>query len=173
MMTESSAYRSMYPGFQQIAYVTNDVGGAIERVGKAYDVKNWLRMDDFAFQMASGKDVHIEVALANLGGTQFEIIRPAGGDDAMYRDALPGGSGFEMVFHHLCKCFDTEAQFRQHRDYLKQQGIAMPMDNTELPSNGIALALYGDFRETLGHYLEYVWFTDAGREWTKQIPQNG
>ncbi|KHK89804.1 hypothetical protein LK12_17925 [Novosphingobium malaysiense] len=163
----------MYPGFQQVAYVTNDVDAAVDSLRKAYAVEKWFRVDDFSFAMASGKDVHIQVAIANLGGTQFEIIKPVGGDDAMYRDALDDKPGFQLVFHHLCKVFDEEAQLREHRDYLKGLGVPMPMDNCDSPSNGIAFALYCDFRDTLGHYLEYAWFTDAGREWAKQIPQNG
>lgn len=172
-MSDQTAYCSMYPGFYQTAYVTNDLALAMERVGAAYGILTWFSMSGFTFPMATGLDVSIDVALANLGDTQFELIRPAGGDDGLYRDSLSGGSAFELVFHHMCKAFETEEQFLENRDLLKRQGIAMPMDNSELPSNGIARACYGDFRGTLGHYLEYVWFTDAGRDWLREIPRNG
>ena len=172
-VTGQSGYQSHFPGFYQVAYVSNDLDAAVDQASRTYGITEWFRMSGFAIPMASGNDGLIDVAVANLGDTQFELIAPAGGDDGIYRDCLRADGRFQVVFHHLCQAFDTEDDFRANRAVLQNRGIALPIDNTDLPPNGTVLVCYADVRDTFGHYLEYVWYTDAGRQWLDGIPRNG
>jgi hypothetical protein len=162
----------MYPGYYQNAYVTTDVDRAMEQLNRAYRIKDWAVLRDFSYAPLPGKSLKMVCALAYVGDTQFEIIQPISGDDEFYR-TLFDGPGFQLKFHHYCICFDTAEQYHEHRAYLKNLGVAMPVDVTpDDMGTGLALASYADFRDILGHYLEYVWFTQAGLDWMASIPRN-
>lgn len=171
-MSNLRPFNTLFPGYYQTAYVTNDLQHATGQVGNAYGIADWLTIDGFSFPVKPSGEVVIDLALAYIGDSQIELIQPVGGNDALYRDSLRDEGGFELVFHHLCKAFDTREQFHENLADLKRRDIPIPMDNTEHPENGIALACYGDFRASLGHYLEYVWFTEAGAEWMAQVPRH-
>jgi hypothetical protein len=171
-VSEPKPFNTLYPGFYQTAYVTNDLKEAQKRTGAAYGITDWLMMSDLAFEVKQGP-LTIDVALANVGDSQIELIQPKGGNDAMYRDYLAGGGDFRLAFHHLCKGFETEEQFFGNLAELRRLGIPIPMNNSEPRKSDIALACYGDFRASIGHYLEYVWFTETGRKLMASVPRHG
>jgi hypothetical protein len=161
----------MYPGYYQTAYVTNDLDRAIDQLKRTYRIEHWAINRDFTYPPLPGKSLKMACALAFLGDSQFEIIQPLSGDDAFYRTPLVG-SGYQLEFHHLCICFDTAEQYHENHEHLKRLGVTLAMDMTLDMGAGLALASYADFRQTCGHYLEYVWFTQAGLDWMGSVPRN-
>jgi hypothetical protein len=170
-VNEKNGFSAAFPGYYQTAYVTNDLEQAKLRAGVTYGIREWLTTE-FSFPVKPSGDVTVGVALANVGASQIELIQPTSGATAIYRDILPDGAGFHMALHHLCKGFDTKEQFLGKLADLKRQGVQLPIDISDQPGGGIALACYADFRQTLGHYLEFVWFNDVGWEWLDTIPCN-
>jgi hypothetical protein len=170
-MSPLRPFRTSYPGYFQTAYVTNDLQRAMAQLGKGYRIRDWHGNAEFTLRTQSGASASIKVALAYVGDTQIEIIEPAGGDDGLYRDYL-AGSGFQLVFHHLCKAFDTQEQYAENIDWLRREGVPLPVLLSAQESKGFGSVCYADFRETLGHYLEYVWFGEVGRAFMSAVPRN-
>lgn len=166
-MSELQPFNTMFPGYYQTAYVTKDVDLAMTQIGSSYRIKNWYRNPEFVMATRDGKTCSFRVALAFIGDSQIEIIEPTGGDDGIYRDYLRE-RGSQLAFHHVCKAFDTEEQYMENLSWLKREGVNLPV----LVANEIAHACYADFREKLGHYLEFVWYTNEGKAFMKAIPRN-
>jgi hypothetical protein len=171
-MADVRPFKTAFPGYFQTAYVTNDIGLAMQRAGESYGIADWYRSDDLVLCTSGGGTANIKVALAYVGESQIELIEPAGGDDGLYRDYLDA-DGFQLRFHHICKAFETEEQYVENLSWLRKDGVTLPMAMSVEQSRGIAMACYADFRERLGHHLEFVWFTDEGRAWMGTMPRHG
>jgi hypothetical protein len=168
-VSKASSFTDVYPGYFQKAYVTNDLERAMRQAGIAYGIKDWLTTE-FTFPVKPAGTATIEVALANVGPSQIELIRPKGGVDTIYRDFFASGDDFQMVFHHLCKGFDSKQQFLAEVDKLRRKGVALPIDISDESDSAIAFACYADFRDLLGHYLEFVWYNEDGLKWLEAVP---
>lgn len=169
-MTKQKSFNTMYPGYCQKAYVTTDIDHAMTLMNRAYRIKEWAVSREFSYAPLPGKSLTANLAMTNVGDTQFEIIQPISGDDDFYRNMLEG-EGFQLKFHHHCILFDTQEQYQEHFAYLTSLGVYLPMVMTLDREPGLGLACYADFRDTLGHYLEYIWYTEAGMEWMETIPR--
>jgi len=157
--------------FVQVAYVTNDMDGAIERFDKMFGVSRWLRVPGMEMGLGGGRRLTMDMALAMAGGVQLELIAPLGGDDAVYRDALRADRpGLQVVHHHVAERMASLADFDALRDRIRANGLALPIDDQS--PNGVHY-LYVDTRETLGHHLEYVWYPqDYWETLNARVPVN-
>ncbi|QIG78840.1 VOC family protein [Stakelama tenebrarum] len=91
-----------------------------------------------------------------IGGLQYELIEPVGGDVGIYADALPEGDALQ--FHHICMRVPDWTDFRARVD-TQRYPIVLEGGSDHLRF------LYLDMRETLGHYCEYCWMHEA--MWTR------
>lgn len=104
------------------------------------------------------KPQRVAVAAAWAGGLQYELIQPVSGFIAPFTEYLPADP--------------TDATPRLHHISLRRESmdaIEAEMAELDLPlvsQGGIPDLIYTylDARPYLGHYLEYVWASEAG--WT-------
>lgn len=134
----------------QNAYVTPDLERATGLLRDRYGIGEFGQYDlelDVTTPAGSGKAA-LKVALAWVGDIQYELIEPVSGLVDMYRDALPENG--LLRFHHICmRSQDWDATRRE-------------LDARKLPivcegATAGTKFLYADARDSLGHYLEYVW----------------
>lgn len=146
----------------QIAYVTND----IDRAGAV--------LHD---QFGCG-DVHVmrdlpnaltDIGLCFSGTTNYELLEPLNPSGDFYSDWVAGAEGFVMRFHHLGMLVDSKEELAKIRDSLLANGYSLPLD-ASMP--GHLDVLYADARSSLGHYLEYIFLEEGGRQMFASVPGN-
>jgi hypothetical protein len=160
---------SPFSGFLQIAYVTTDMDEAIARFAAEHNVPLWARMPGIEIETLGGRHCKLNIALAFVGQTQLELIEPLSGDDRIYREALPQ-TGFAIRHHHIAQLIESEAAFDTQREEMAARGVPIVVDGQ---SAGAARYFYTDHRATLGHYIEHIWYTPAGRAGMERLPRNG
>jgi hypothetical protein len=138
----------------QNAYVTRDIKKAIERFKACADVRKLIEYEGSTEVMTpSGLAVQTnKLAFIWVDDLQYELIQPVSGSVDLFRNALPADDS--PVFHHICMRVDDWDEFRARVD---KQPFPVVMERTSPALN----FLYLDARSFLGHYLEYVWMTEA------------
>lgn len=162
---------TLFPGkaVQQIGYATTDCKEAVKRYGEHYGVVNFLLLPNTVSIIAPGHTATLNVAMAFVNGTMIELIEPAGGADAIYREVLPAG-GFAVRHHHLGYAMISEAEWEAKQQEIERQRIAVVL-NGESP--GVVRYQYIDLRADIGHYVEYLYYLgEGGQELLKAIPHN-
>ncbi|ODU04529.1 MAG: hypothetical protein ABS81_09680 [Pseudonocardia sp. SCN 72-86] len=151
----------------QMAYVTSDFDRALAVFAEDYGMTEFGRMSDLTLTDESGDTMSIEVGLAWAGDVQIELIEPRGGRDDLYRDALTGGSS-DIVFHHIGILLPTrEAVEEQRAESIRRGRPIVLSGNVE----GASAFVYADARATLGHHLEYLWFTPERLAFHRSMPR--
>lgn len=156
-------------GHYQNAYVTHDLDRAMEMLSQRYGLKDYVVFEpEMVLKTPEGeKSASLRAALAWTGGLQIELIQPLTGYNDHYSPYLPKDrSDPTPQFHHMAVRRDDLAAMRAEIDKL---GLKLAFEG-EVP--GLTY-IYLDARETLGHYLEYVWATPEGWEmigWPKNRP---
>ncbi|MFA7554040.1 MAG: VOC family protein [Spongiibacteraceae bacterium] len=165
-------FTHFYTSFFQFGYVTNDVEQAMANLDKNFGVKNFLTVGEMAskVKLADGREVTNELilAFANVGDQQVELIQPVNDASGLYVGALPQREGFSMVLHHLGHRFSDLAQWNSFRDQLDLNTHKLAFEN----NGGSFHYLYTDERDSLGHFMEYMWLDDEGAAMFDAIPQN-
>ncbi|MFT3700051.1 MAG: VOC family protein [Kofleriaceae bacterium] len=128
----------------QNAYVTRNLDAAIAMLKERYGLTEFARFEPEIPTKAGGL-LKLRVATTWLDNYQIELIEPVGGAVDFYRDYLPAEDG-AIRFHHIASRVDDFEQVRATLDHVVAEG--------EMP--GVRFA-YVDARDTVGHYLEYVW----------------
>ena len=139
----------------QIAYVTTDVDEAVRQFDLRLGVARWHVMRGLHVAVRDGASAVLDVALANRGDMQLEIIAPVSGDDQVYREAIEGASGFRLVHHHVAQLLPTIDQWEASKAFALKQGFALAVDGSD--ESGTRY-FYADTRSLLGHYLECVFY---------------
>lgn len=155
-----------YPVFQT-AYVTADLDGAVEAFRDTHGIDAFLINRGVEIETVSGA-AHCHFALAFLGDLQIELIEPAGGADAIYRDAICPSS--VTIFHHLGFLVPDEAAWRETLRELEATGRPIPVRGG---FGGLMHYAYLDRRDLLGHYLEYMFAPPAGASLFANVPRFG
>jgi hypothetical protein len=87
-----------------------------------------------------------------LNGLQYELIEPELDEAGVYANSA--GKEGPIRFHHICMKVENWDDFRSR---VSQQDFPLALEG-----GGDDLKfLYLDARKVFGHYLEYVWMTDA------------
>lgn len=145
-------------GHYQNAYVTHDLGRAMELISARYGVTDYLTFDpEMAVQTASGEQMQkVKVAATWVGGLQIELIEPVSGFIDPFLAYLPADKSDAVPrFHHISLRRESLEEIRAECDQL---GLPLVCEGG-IPD---LVFRYLDARGTLGHYLEYVWASDAG-----------
>ncbi|EQB00433.1 hypothetical protein L288_18320 [Sphingobium quisquiliarum P25] len=144
------------------AWVTNDMGQAIEIFSKRYGVSNYQFIDYANLQGGS-----IRVAFAWAGGQVIEIISAKGPGYEFYNEELPEDR-FAIRFHHLGFLIEDDAGWKQ---------LVQELKDADWPI--VSSAVTGDFIDAiyihapeLDHYLEYVRPFEAGIKFYNSVPDN-
>jgi hypothetical protein len=144
--------------FHQVAYATNDLDEAVRLYASRFGVADFLRIDVTLDALLRGerRQVTLRIALANVSGVELELIQPVAGDAGLYSDAVAGANGFAIRFHHIAYRL---VGARSHWDVLRGRLIDSRDIALDGESGDSVAYLYTDERSTLGHYVEYLWFT--------------
>jgi hypothetical protein len=151
----------------QLAYVTDDIDAAVRHAGAAMGIGAFQVNRSMAIETGEGIAI-AHFALAFLGETQIEIIQPAGGADAVYRDGIRQQGG-ALSFHHVGALITDEAAWQATVRAIEQSGEAVPVRGA---FGDVMHYLYVDRRATLGHYCEYMWRTPAGAGIFDAVPRH-
>ena len=143
----------------QIAYVTNDLDRALAVWRDEFDVPAFHVFTNDMPGLESSHPFQLKIALANVGGTEIELIEPLHGTAPLHAEPLPADGSFAMCFHHVAMRIEgTLADFEAHMASLD------PVNHRVVWTGGFADMMryaYTDERRTLGHYIEHVWFDAA------------
>lgn len=154
--------------FHQIAYVTNDFGKALEKF-KGLGVTRFLELKNISFPIArDGTSVECHIALGRSGGMEIEVIEPLSANAGLYREPLTSDD-FTMQFHHVAQRLFTEQEFDTFRKHMIASGAPLPVEGA---SNGMTY-FYADLRDSLGHYVEYIYGSpEYWEQMDAAIPEN-
>jgi len=150
----------------QTAYVTRNLDQALATLRQRHELSEFIRFDpDIEVRTPSGTGrAQTRVALAWAGRTQIEVIQPVGGLVDLYAPALPDDEA-ALGFHHVAVRIDDWEAFQaeiERENYTV--AYASGLDGLEFA--------YIDARDTLGHYVEYMWATP---QWWRDLgwPERG
>ena len=142
-------------GHYQNAYVTHDLDKAMAMIDRRYGKIDWIVFDpDMVLKTPEGeKQSSLRAAVGWAGGLNIELIQPTRGWNDTYLPFLPeDGSDPTPRFHHIAVRRDNESEMRAE---IAELGLPLAFEGS-VPG---LLFIYLDARQTLGHYLEYVWAT--------------
>lgn len=149
-------------GHYQNAYVTHDLGRAMELIADRYGVTDFMTFDpEMPVKTADGEKLQkVKVAAAWVGSLQIELIEPVSGFIDPFLAYLPADKSDAVPrFHHISLRRESLDEIRA-----ESERLGLPL----VCEGGIPdlIFRYLDARSTLGHYLEYVWASEAGWEMT-------
>jgi hypothetical protein len=132
--------------------VTGDFDRALELLRSQHGIERFLELRDIRFPVdRTGGEAHCHIALGRTGDLEIELIQPLSGAVDLYRGPLVRGG--PLHFHHVAQRLDTLADLEALQGSAAARGFAIPID---AESNGMTY-FYIDARETLGHYVEYIY----------------
>lgn len=145
------------PRFFQLAYVTRDLTRARADIGRSMGLVDFAAGSAAAaidLRIPRGEKASLEVAIAWSEAWQVELIRPVSGAIGIYEAGLPEGEG--VAFHHIgAHVAGTREDWERFRATVADQTVVLEGGRTQMRF------IYVDQRATLGHYVEYVWMSDA------------
>jgi hypothetical protein len=143
----------------QMAYATNDIDQACALFRDRFGISEFARLEG---KLAAGGRIRVE--LAWVGSIMYELMWAEGPGSAIYMDRLPDVRGLQLRHHHLGYLIDDEAQWQalvagagERVVYLNENRDFMSVCFVDAPE--------------LGHYLEYIWPSDAGRAFFESVPR--
>jgi hypothetical protein len=139
-------------GFFQNAYVTRNLDKAVALAKERHGAKDIIYFDpEMEVNTVHGRGlIKVKVALTWLGPLQLELIEPVSGLSQHYDDYLPADDS--PRFHHVgIRSLD----WKKTRDEIARNKWPVAYEGGV---EGVEFA-YIDARDSLGHYVEYVWFS--------------
>lgn len=140
------------------AYVTPDLEQGKRRLAATCGVHEFKVIRGAPIEVPGGVAM-IDFAVAEAGGTHFEVIAPKGGRDGVYRNALPADPG-AIRFHHFASRIADQGEWDMVAGAAARDDIDVLVhgDSDDLKY------IYLDLREHLGHILEYIWYCNPAAE---------
>jgi hypothetical protein len=140
----------------QVAYVTTDLDRALEVWRDQFDVPSFHVFTNEMPGLESSRPCALRIALANVAGVEIELIEPLSGTSPLHSEPLPQDGSFAIRFHHVALRIEGELEcFEAHMRSLDP--ALHPVVWTGKFADLMRFA-YTDERNTLGHYVEHVWF---------------
>jgi hypothetical protein len=148
-------------GFDQIAYVTNDLAQACATF-RDYGIPRFHIVERELDAMVRGErgTLRLGLALAAVGDVEIELIEPRGGRADLYTELLPRDGRFAVALHHLrVRVSGTLDDWERARAALVAAAAPIALEGGR---EGVRF-VYVDDRARLGHYTEHVWFSEGER----------
>lgn len=150
----------MHLNAYQSAYITRNRDAAVAMLRERHGMTDFILFEpDIEVQTPQGKGrAQTRVALGWAGLHQIEIIEPVSGLVDLYYPSLPKDER-SLGFHHTAIRVDEWDAFKatiERNEY--PIAYASGLDGLEF--------IYLDARDTMGHYVEYMWATP---EWWQQL----
>ncbi|MFB0874902.1 MULTISPECIES: VOC family protein [unclassified Sphingobium] len=140
----------------QFGYVTSDLAAAQAQIARLYGVGAWVSfpVDREVIYRGQPARFTIDVALANFGDRQIELIVPHGGSRDFYLDGIDLDRQL-MHFHHIAMLVvGPESEWHTLKRELADAGRPFTLYSDE---DTIINFGYLDTRAEWGHYTEYHW----------------
>lgn len=142
---------SSYSNLFQVAYVTRDIDAAVKLLTRLYGVTDF-NVGEYTLNLSHppGKTV-LKGALTWVDDHEIEVIEPVEDPAEIFGPALPVAPAV-LAFNHFCmRITGTEADWDAFRATIPDEKVMMAGSR-----EGMRF-IYTDERETIGHYLEYIW----------------
>lgn len=154
-----SFYRHMF----QVSYVTRDLDHAISFLGKKLGCGDFAILEPEAPILVRGepKNFKLRVAVANVGAHQFEVIQPVSGAIEVYLDGIDYGRSIVTLHHvgHALRGPYSEWEKLEKEIHATGQEFAIVSAPMPGPKQFVRFG-YVDTRPYLGHFTEYLWWSD-------------
>ncbi len=136
----------------QNAYITRNMDKALELFRTRFNVEEPRSFEvTVEVETPAGRGMATNrLAFIWIDNLQYELIQPISGLVDVYSDALPADDS--LKFHHICMRVDNWESFRAN---VERQRYPVVLEG----GSDALRFLYLDARDSLGHYLEYVWMT--------------
>jgi hypothetical protein len=158
--------------FFQLAYVTSDLNRAVAFLQKDMGIEEFMIINEARMQIHQqdhSTEAILRVALAYVGNVMIEIIQPLSGAVEIYQNAIKNDK-FTLKFHHIGILVNGQSE---NWDSTVSELISKKQQFAVSGEFGTAAKFgYVDQRDTLGHYVEYVHFSEEGLQFISQVPQN-
>jgi len=153
----------------QICYVTADLDAGMRQLATMHGIERFRVKRDVE-SLDGMPSMRMHQAHVYVGEMQIELIQPADGDDALYRDVC-AADGPSLRFHHYGLWVDDLAEFEGLMPTLADQNVPVAFSSSIPNVGGV---IYADTRALLGHYLEYVHLMPvAKRAYYADVPKYG
>jgi catechol 2,3-dioxygenase-like lactoylglutathione lyase family enzyme len=146
----------------QMAYVTNDMDRARALFRERLGIRESARL---AGETASGG--YVEAEFAWVGTLMYELVCPRGPGSDIFSDHLPRTEGFIIKHHHLGFLVHNQAQWDALQANAKRGNFPVLGQS----SNPLVDVCFVEVPE-LGHYLEYLFATEAGMAFFENVPRS-
>ena len=140
---------------------TRSAEPCVSAIGKA---PTWSRGSEV--DSPAGKIV-IDTAQAFVGDRHVEIIQPAGGADGLYRDVL-AHEGFSVRHHHFGHLTHSLQEWLRIQDFIARRSWRVVLAGNYFD---LMHYTYFDTRAELGHYLEFMYQTELGKDMFTDVPR--
>lgn len=136
-------------GHYHNGYVTHDLDGALEIFANRYGIKDFATSElTFLLQTPAGEQSSTAKVALRPG---IELVQPVSGFQDQILPYLPRDrSDPSPRFNHIAM---RRADLAMMREEIRGLGLPVTLE-IELPG---LTTVYVDARESLGHYLEFVW----------------
>lgn len=146
----------------QVAYVTNDMDYACDTFARQFGIHSFSFIEG---PMPTGGK--IKVAFAWAGSTMYEIIAAKGPGTDFYTRMLPN-EGPSIRIHHLGFLLHDQDSWRSLQQELSESDRPIVYET----HTGSFIDAYYIEAPELGHYLEYIYPYQAGKDFFASIPVN-
>jgi len=145
----------------QMAYVTNDMERARALFRERLGIREFARL---AGETSAGG--YVEAEFAWVGTLMYELVCPRGPGSEIFSDHLPRTDDFVIRHHHLGYLVQNRAQW----DAVQANAERNDLRVLGQSSNPLVEFCFVKVPE-LGHYLEYLFATDAGMAFFENVPR--
>jgi hypothetical protein len=153
----------------QFGYVTRDMEAAKRRITETMGVETFHERESKRTVELFGRPspFRIQVALANIGDKQIEIILPLEGVVGFYYDGLNLDRG-PLALHHIgIMVADPDEAWEPMRKAVREAGYVAALESDD-PT--FVRILYADTRADLGHYVEFLGFSAEALALHRNMP---
>jgi Glyoxalase/Bleomycin resistance protein/Dioxygenase superfamily len=143
------------PPFRHLhtAYVTHDLELGQRRLTSLFGAEDFTVYSEMGVSIPGGGEARFTFALTTVNGISLEVIQPLGGEDNVYRQALPDDTA-DIALHHFASAIHDEGEWDMLMNAVRSQAIEVLVQGGEEYNLHY---IYLDTRRQLGHILEFIW----------------
>jgi len=156
-----------YKNFFQVAYVTHDMDKALALFDREQGIKKFMVFEATTPVDKKGNTALMRTALAYVGEIQVEILQPLAGSTQVWQSKVPAAPKI-VQFHHLAFLVDGMAALEAARAAHARNGHKVAV---EVGIPDVGEGIYVDTYDSLGHYMEYIYFMPKALEYFASIPR--
>lgn len=136
----------------QIAYATNDIEQSKKDFANRFGIRSFSTLEG-----ATPAGGYIQVALAWVGKTMYELLTASGQGSELYMSNL-SEKDYQVRLHHLGFILHSDEQWQRLHHRFEQANIPVLYENH---ANGFMRSCFID-APGLGHFFEYLYPEPAG-----------